>query len=312
MSQAWRQVRVRVPAALAEDVRLLMQRRAGNAVAVEDEYLVEPPDESNLTGSCQITAWFDGGTEAAGQAEALVADLWMAAGLNVPELRAAQVSDTTREQWLSVEARYARPITVGRIRIIPAGTTPVPIAGAGSFLELEIAAGGAFGSGLHPSTRGVLSRLQSIPMNGKRVLDVGTGSGVLAVAASKLGAAEVVAIDIDREAVAVARSNAERNRCAEAIIFAPAGLSAQLLERFGRFDLVLANITAAAHAEMLPLYAQAAAGRIVLGGIYQPRWAGLARQCAAAGLDVLATTGESEWLTVECSRPGCAAEPTNG
>lgn len=312
MSQAWRQVQVRVPAALAEDVRLLMQRRAGNAVAVEDEYLTEPPDESNLTGSCQVTAWFEGGTEAAGQAEALVADLWLAGGLNAPELRAARVSETTREQWLAAEARYARPITVGMIRIIPAGTTPVPPAGAGSFLDLEIAAGGAFGSGLHPSTRGVLSRLQSIPMDGKRVLDVGTGSGVLAVAATKLGAAEVVAIDIDREAVAVARGNAERNCCAEAIIFAPDGLSARLLERFGRFDLVMANITAAAHVDLLPLYAQAAGCRIVLGGIYEPRWARLARECAAAGLEVLATTCDSEWLTVECSRPGYAAEPTNG
>ena len=149
MKGSWRQVQVTVPAALAEDVRLLMQRRAGRAVAVEEEFAEDPPDESVPTGSCLVTAWFEESARARAAAGALVSDLRMAAGLDVPSLRAVRQTVTGRHEWRARERAYQRPIKVGSLAIVPI-ETEAP-AGVPKDRVLWIDAAGAFGSGLQRS-----------------------------------------------------------------------------------------------------------------------------------------------------------------
>ncbi|MCY3694968.1 MAG: 50S ribosomal protein L11 methyltransferase [Chloroflexi bacterium] len=304
MRDSWRQIQVTVPAALAEDVRLLMQRRAGRAVAVEEEFAKDPPDESVPTGSCRVTAWFPECGRSQAAASALLSDLRMAAGLDVPSLRAVRQTVTGRREWRARERRYQRPIEVGSLVLVPidaevpAGTAPESV--------LRIDAAGAFGSGLHPSTRGALRTLQGLDLTGRTVLDVGTGTGVLAIAAARLGAAAVTAIDLDREAVALARRNARRNRCGPSVRVEPGDLGPAWTEGRDAFDVVVANITADAHQRLLGAYSVVAAGPLLLSGIYRPRIAGLSESLDAAGWTRRETALDEEWATMLCRRPGCS------
>ncbi|HWP34841.1 MAG TPA: 50S ribosomal protein L11 methyltransferase, partial [Thermodesulfobacteriota bacterium] len=125
-------------------------------------------------------------------------------------------------------------------------------------IVLRLDPGLAFGTGTHPSTRLCLAALAALRPVG-RVLDLGTGSGILAIAAAKLGAREVLALDTDPVAVGVARANVARNDVAGAVRVEPGSLEAAS----GRFDCALANLAAA------PLLAMAGelAERLSPGGV---------------------------------------------
>lgn len=133
------------------------------------------------------------------------------------------------------------PFTIGRFTLIPAGEeTPTPC-------ELPIILGkkGAFGSGEHETTADCLELLPSIPgITGMRALDLGSGTGILAIAAVQLGAKEVVAIDIAWQAALSCQDNAERNNMTDRVFSVCGELSSLGTTDF---DLVMANIYADIH-----------------------------------------------------------------
>jgi len=148
----------------------------------------------------------------------------------------------------------------------------------------------AFGSGDHETTRLVLRVLDQRVAGGERVLDVGCGSGVLSIAALRLGAASAVAVDIDEEAVIVARRNAEINGVAERI-----EASARPLQDIGgAYDIVLANIETRVLVHMPdPLQARIAAGGIlILSGILRAEKDELLAAYAPMRLDECVEEGE--------------------
>ncbi len=105
-------------------------------------------------------------------------------------------------------------------------------------LAIEVDPGGAFGGGTHPTTRLLLEQLAARLHGGERVLDVGCGSGVLALAAVRLGAGSAVGIDVEPEAIAATRANAIRNGMAAQVT----GAAIPLAEVPGRYDVIVANI----------------------------------------------------------------------
>jgi ribosomal protein L11 methyltransferase len=135
-------------------------------------------------------------------------------------------------------------------------------------IPLVIEPGRAFGTGHHGSTEGCLVLLERAlaASRAPRALDIGTGSGILAVAAVKLGAGSVLAIDVDPDAVAAARANAERNGCADRVEIALADPGALAVEPF---PVVVANLLTHTHLALRPVYARlvAGAGALILGGI---------------------------------------------
>ena len=139
---------------------------------------------------------------------------------------------------------------------------------APSRVALVIEPGRAFGTGHHGSTEGCLVLLERalVPRPAARVLDIGTGSGILAVAAVKLGAALVVAIDVDPDATAAAKANAERNACAGRIEIALADPETIAGDPF---PVVVANLLTHTHLALRMLYARLVmpGGALVLGGI---------------------------------------------
>lgn len=212
------------------------------------------------------------------------------------------VGDAWRDAWKEHFAPFA---LTPRVTIAPPWS--VPAAAPGTHV-LVLEPGRAFGTGLHASTSLVASLLEerAASFAGQAVLDVGTGSGILALVALVLGAARADALDVDEEAVAVARENAERNGLSERLRVR-AGSAA---DAAGLYPLVLANIEARI---LLPMAEDLAArvapgGTLVLSGILEGERDSVVRRYEALGLAHARTVTRGEaageaWIAIALARP---------
>ena len=172
---------------------------------------------------------------------------------------------------------------------------------------LTLDPGMAFGTGQHETTRMCLEALENAVLPGMRVLDVGCGSGILAIAAAKLGAREVYAVDVDPNCVRVTRDNAAANGVAD--IVRPASGSAGDAWPFAGpaaagFDIVVANIIARVIIELaLPLVAALApAGRIIVSGVIGEREQEVCDALALAGARAESVRAMRDWRCIEAVR----------
>lgn len=216
-------------------------------------------------------AWFPDGRDLAA----------LAAGLS------GTIATVEESDWSLEWRRSVRAVRVGPFYVTPPWLVGEAPPGVETIvIEPEM----AFGTGDHPTTRGCLALLARAVAPGARVLDFGCGSGVLAVAAARLGAGSVVAVDCDPTAVAIAEKNATVNRIRLTAIAAdrpPAGT----------FDVVVANIQSSVLEKLLPeLRARLApGGTLVLSGLL-----------AAEEFEVegpRARIVEGEWMTLEVGAP---------
>nr|WP_315213577.1 50S ribosomal protein L11 methyltransferase [uncultured Duganella sp.] len=161
------------------------------------------------------------------------------------------------QDWVRLTQSQFAPIHIGKnIWVVPSWhEAPDP-----DGLILELDPGLAFGTGSHPTTRLCMEWLEANPAPGKTVLDYGCGSGILAMVAKKVGAGEVVGVDIDPQAIESAADNAERNNC-EIEYFLP-DTFAQSKHAEQKFDIVVANILSSPLKLMAPMLS----GRVAPGG----------------------------------------------
>jgi ribosomal protein L11 methyltransferase len=173
---------------------------------------------------------------------------------------------------------------------------------------IDLDPGAAFGNGLHASTQLCLVALEERVAPGVRALDVGTGSGVLAIAAAKYGAASVDALDLEPAAAATARENVARNELLDRVRVA-VGTVARTAEFAGRYDLVVANILAPVIIQLAPALAAALApgGRLLASGITADGAAAVHESLVAAGLGTIAHRRSGAWTLIEGLRAGEAA-----
>ena len=157
----------------------------------------------------------------------------------------------------------------------------------------------AFGTGEHGTTRGCLRLLDSVVREGDRVLDVGSGSAILAIAAVRLGAREAIAVEYDPDANLNARENIEQNGVLGRVEIVEAMADGPLLATYGTFDLVLANILSGVIRPLLPAFRQALDGRkdgrLIVSGILRTEHADVVRDAEAAGFRVERVDEEDEW-----------------
>ncbi|HEU0114604.1 MAG TPA: 50S ribosomal protein L11 methyltransferase [Thermomicrobiales bacterium] len=159
--------------------------------------------------------------------------------------------------------------------------------------------GRVFGVGYHPSTQLVMEALEEELQAGDRVLDVGVGAGPLTIAAAKLGARAVDAVDIEPAAVELARANAARNGVAEIVRVARGSVGPD--GPFpGRYDLVVANIVAPVLMDLAPALAQALTpeGTLLLGGVHEIDEAAVRAAFEAEALTLDRRAQRKEWVTL--------------
>ncbi len=209
----WQQFVIELGAHDPETVEALLVGFGASSVTLSDagsEPVLEPaPGETPLWGQTRLTALFDADAELGG----LPAALRQALGTDeLPEHSLELLEDRVWErEWL----RDFGPMRFGdRLWVCPRG---VP-AGDAAAVVVELDPGLAFGTGTHPTTGLCLNWLDSLDLVDKSMIDFGSGSGILAIAALKLGAANAVAHDIDPQAVVASRSNAEVNGVASRLV----------------------------------------------------------------------------------------------
>jgi ribosomal protein L11 methyltransferase len=202
----------------------------------------------------------------------------------------ADALDVPDEDWARRSQENLRAIEAGRLIVAPPWDVP---RGPSPVIIIEPSTG--FGTGHHATTRLCLLMLQQLDLRGARVLDVGTGSGVLALAAWKLGAADVVAVDYDADALDNARENIARNGAAAAIDIVRDDLDTL---RIQRANVVLANLTGAA----LVRYAEELRGLLmdrgclIISGFAPDDIPVIAR--AFPRMNVLAQKSEGDWAAL--------------
>lgn len=231
----WYQISVRCGAARANKLAGRMEALGAAAVSFVDAAdvpVLEPPiGKAVLWGSTCVQGLFEAAPR---QVHALSEGLGT---LETDEELAVSVIED--RDWVSETQALCEPMHFGNgLWIVPSGHG-VP-GGARGIVALD--AGVAFGTGSHPTTRLCLEWLACQALEGKHVLDFGCGSGVLALAALKLGAKSAVLIDIDRQAVEAARANAERNAVAHRARFGEPSDLPHLLESTGNVEVLVANI----------------------------------------------------------------------
>jgi ribosomal protein L11 methyltransferase len=257
----------------AEDACLALGAVAVTLSDAGDSPILEPaPGATPLWPRVAIAALFDADADA----DALMAALRQELGQPALAMHSEILEDRAWErEWL----KDFHPMRFGRrLWICPGGQSPPPDQLHGEVPSIVwLDPGLAFGTGTHATTALCLEWLDGTALPGSRVLDVGCGSGVLAIAALVLGAEAAVALDIDPQALIATRENAERNGVSARLTIQPAEAPWS-----DGYDIVLANILAEPLIELAPRFAQAVrpGGALVLSGILSEQAAMVAAACA--------------------------------
>ena len=255
----WQQFLMDVGTLDAERVEGLLLRHGAHSVTLTDagdKPVLEPaPGQTPLWNDMRVTGLFADGADL----DALVDDLLATFELDaLPpySIEALEDRDWARE-WL----KDFGPMRFGRrLWVLPGDAE----AEGDDVVVVRLDPGLAFGTGTHPTTAMCLEWLDGIELEGRTLLDYGCGSGVLAIAALKLGARAATGMDIDPQAVTATRQNADRNGVGDAL-----SVLASDAEIDGRYDVVVANILAGPLAELVEsLTARlSSGGKLALSGI---------------------------------------------
>ena len=242
-----------------EDALLLAGALAVTLADSGDQPVLEPaPGETPLWAHTRVTGLFDA------QTDIEVVKGQLRRFLRAPILPECRLTALEERDWVRAWMDNFHPMRFGRrLWICPTHCDPPEPAA----VNIRLDPGLAFGTGTHPTTALCLDWLDGADLAGKSVLDYGCGSGILAIAAAKLGAKRVWAVDIDPQALLASDDNASENEVEDRIeLFHPAELPTSL-----RVDVLLANILAGVLVRLAPEFGQRVkpGGRLALSGILE-------------------------------------------
>ena len=204
------------------------------------------------------------------------------------------------DDWSESWKQYYKPIPLGKVTIVPAWEKYDAKDGE---IIIRMDPGMAFGTGTHETTRLVMKIMQDEIHGGERVLDVGTGSGILSICASKLGAKSCNAYDIDPVAVKIAKENAEADGC-DNITVGVSDLLRGVDRSGGKYDFCVANIVADIIIRMLPDIKDylTADAPLILSGIISMRADDVRASIAENGFRIIREEKENDWLAIMVKR----------
>jgi len=295
----WLELTVEVDVEAVEPVSEIFGR-LGRGAAVRPTRLIRDPNDElsareDPTAPYEITAHLPEDAAAPAAVEATERALWHLQAFGLRPVGRLRVRSVDESDWAEAWKRDYVPQRIGRVVIVPSWLEE-PIAPDEVALRLD--PGMAFGTGLHPTTRGCLTLLQTISPMPARVLDVGSGSGILALAALRLGAEHADCLDTDPVAVEATLANAAANGLGERV----AALVGTLPPKPAGepYPLVLANLVAAVLIELAePLAAHAAPGGILLAsGIIEGRADEVLSALSSAGFVVEERLNDGEWVSL--------------
>jgi ribosomal protein L11 methyltransferase len=298
----WLELTVQTHHEAVESVSELLNRYSTGGVAIEEpiELIDEGQEYRVLIGQpVKVHAYLpiDGKEEAARQQVAK--GLWHLSSLGPQFVGDLQTRVVHEEDWANAWKDYYHVTHIGqRLVIRPSWREYIPI---NNEVVLELDPGMAFGTGLHPTTRMCLEQIEQRTQPGGCVLDVGTGSGILALAAAKLGAANVYCIDNSSVAIESATANAEANHLSDRISVVLGVLDETESTRLkGQFDLVLANIIARVIGSIAPNLAQVLVpgGILITSGIIEERRHEAEQPLLTAGLKLIDQVMIDDWVTL--------------
>jgi len=299
----WIEVCLRVDGESAEAVAEVLERYGHQGVSLEQTGIAPDTwDEDDIPPGREflLRAYFP----ADEQAESTKQELETALGhmrLMYPMPQPAY-NTLESEDWAEAWKAHYQPLRIGRRLLIR--PLWIDVASAPGDIEIALDPGMAFGTGTHPTTQLCLEALERLVKPGQDALDLGSGSGILSIAAAKLGARRVLALDIDPIAVEATLGNARANGCAERIV-AERGSLEIVRHSARRFDLLIVNILARVILEL----AEGGlgeilrpGGRAIFSGIIDSQLDEVERALLRSGLQPGARRRSGDWMLVEAER----------
>jgi len=276
--------------------------RLGHGSAIEPmELVADGADEQALrpdpAAGYRVTAWIPDDAQAPEALDRTRRALWHLRAFDLRPMSELSVTTTDDDAWATAWRDGYEPIRSGRLTIVPSWLEPPK----GSDIVIRLDPGMAFGTGLHPTTRACLELLQTVERMPATMLDVGTGSGILALAALCLGASRAIGYDTDQLAVEASTANAHANDLSDRFEARHGPLPELAAEPF---PLVVANLVAAVLVELAPRLAAhtAPGGTLIASGIIESRSDEVEAALTAAGYEVVDWITEGDWVTVRLVR----------
>jgi ribosomal protein L11 methyltransferase len=299
---SWLEVSFILDGEMAEAVAEVLARFASGGVAIESTAVTagEEDQEGRAVGPLRLCGYLPVDSELEEKRRRLEEALWYLGRIRpFPE---PQYRTVLQQDWSEAWKQHYRPVAIGRrLLIVPAWLE----AAEPGRIAVKIDPGMAFGTGAHPTTRLCLELLDELvdPAGASQLIDLGCGSGILAIAALKLGAAQALGVDSDEEAVAAARQNAAANGV-EARLEARRGSLGEIVA--GEFTvrqapLVVANILAPVIIRLLGEglgELLTPGGVLVLSGILEEQEGGVLEAARSAGFTLQRRLQEGDWVAL--------------
>jgi ribosomal protein L11 methyltransferase len=288
----WIELSVQAHPEAVDAIAEVFREHGTDGVAVEQAVQSDDEGEESprLVGLPRIKAYLPVTDGAADRERRIEEALWHLQAFDLSPVGPVERREVDEEDWTNAWKEHFHPLKIGRVVIKPSWQEWRAEPGE---VVVELDPGMAFGTGLHPTTRMTLAALQERVRPDMQVLDLGTGSAILALTAAKMGA-QVMALDISEVAVDVARRNVAANQLSDRIAVELGSVEAVA----GRqFELVLANIIASVLIDLAPQLAGALqpGGELLASGIIAERADHVRRAFTDAGLELMGDVCEGDW-----------------
>ncbi|MNE13437.1 Ribosomal protein L11 methyltransferase [compost metagenome] len=317
LTMIWKEITIHTTEEAVEMISNFLHEAGAGGVTIEEHVDNSKPRDTSLgqwfeippndipEGEAKISGYFPEGTDIEGVITEVKERTEELREYSIdPGQPTYTVRDVSEEDWANNWKQYFKPLRVSkRLTIKPTWEDYTPETADEKIIELD--PGMAFGTGAHPTTSLCLRTLEGVIQNGDEVIDVGTGSGILAIGACQLGASRVLALDLDPVAVSSAKENTKLNRLEDRIEVVESDLLSVLKNNEASsvnvtlpVRVVVANILA----EIILLFiedvykALQPGGYYIASGIYKNKEQAVEEALLAAGFEIADTAREEDWV----------------